>query len=126
MHGPAAGLNAVAPPVDLLLAHADGPREGGPCEAADLLQPFDALGEVLRQPPSLAPSDFSRPREPTGNVSPAHQIREERAISLFVSRRTTEVQLDDQRKFITERLESVRAMLDKYRARAASGAKKRR
>ena len=36
------------------------------------------------------------------------------------------MQLDDQRKFITERLESVRAMLDKYRARAASGAKKRR
>ena len=39
-------------------------------------------------------------------VVEAYQIREERAITLFVSGRITEVQLDDQRKFITERLES--------------------
>ena len=52
------------------------------------------------------------------------QTREDRAITLFVSGRITEVQLDDQRKFITERLESVRAKLDEYRARAASGAEK--
>ena len=44
------------------------------------------------------------------------QTREERAITLFVSGRITEAQLDDQRKFITERLESVRAKLDDYRA----------
>ena len=49
------------------------------------------------------------------------QTREERAISLFVSGRITEVQLDNQRKFITERLESVRAKLDDCRARVASG-----
>ena len=48
------------------------------------------------------------------------QTREERAITLFVSGRITEAQLDDQRKLITERLESVRAKLDEYRARAAS------
>ena len=54
------------------------------------------------------------------------QTREDRAITLFVSGRITEAQLDDQRKFITERLESVRAKLDEYRARAASGAEKLR
>ena len=54
------------------------------------------------------------------------QTREERAITLFVSGKITEVQLDDQRKFITERLENVRAKLDGYRAWAASGAEKRR
>ena len=41
-------------------------------------------------------------------VVEAYQIREERAITLFVSGRITEVQLDDQRKFITERLESAK------------------
>ena len=54
------------------------------------------------------------------------QTREERAITLFVSGRITEAQLDDQRKLITERLESVRAKLDEYRARAASEAEKLR
>ena len=49
------------------------------------------------------------------------QTREERAITLFVSGRITEAQLDDQRKFIIRRLESVRAKLDEYRAWAASG-----
>ena len=39
-----------------------------------------------------------------------------------MSGRITEAQLDDQRKFITERLESVRAKLDEYRARAVSRA----
>ncbi len=37
----------------------------------------------------------------------------------------TEAQLDLQRKFITERLESLRARLDDYRAREASAARKR-
>ena len=54
------------------------------------------------------------------------QTREERAITLFVSGRITEAQLDNQRKFITERLENVRAKLDDYRAWAASGAEKLR
>ena len=54
------------------------------------------------------------------------RTREERAITLFVSRRITETQLDDQRKFITQRLESVRAKLDDYRAQEASGTEKRR
>ena len=52
------------------------------------------------------------------------QTREERAITMFVSGRITEAQLDNQRKFITERLENVRAKLDDYRAWAASGAEK--
>ena len=54
------------------------------------------------------------------------QMEEDRAIRLFVSGKITEVQLDLQRKFITERLESARAKLDDYRAREASGTEKRR
>ena len=53
------------------------------------------------------------------------QIEEDRAIRLFVSGKITEVQLDHQRRFITERLESARTMLDDYRAREAGGAEKR-
>ena len=54
------------------------------------------------------------------------QTREERAITLFVSGKITEAQLDNQRTFITERLESARAKLDDYLAQEASGAEKRR
>ena len=54
------------------------------------------------------------------------QMEEDRAIRLFVSGKITEAQLDLQRRFITERLESARAKLDDYRAREASGAEKRR
>ena len=54
------------------------------------------------------------------------QMEEDRAIRLFVSGKITEAQLDLQRKFITERLESARAKLDDYRAQEASGAEKRR
>ena len=60
VHGPAAGLHPVAPPVDQLGVHADGPGEGGPREAADLVQPFEALGEVLRQPVGLMEDDVLR------------------------------------------------------------------
>ena len=51
-------------------------------------------------------------------------MEEDRAITLFVSGRITEAQLDNQCKFITERLESVRAKLDDYHAWPASGAEK--
>ena len=54
------------------------------------------------------------------------QMEEDRAIRLFVSGKITEAQLDVQRKFITERLESAKAKLDDYRVREASGAEKRR
>ena len=53
-------------------------------------------------------------------------MEEDRAIRLFVSGKITEAQLDHQRRFITERLESARARLDDYRAREAGGAEKRR
>ena len=53
------------------------------------------------------------------------QMEENRAIRLFVSGKIAEAQLDHQRKFITERLESARAKLDEYRAREASGVEKR-
>ena len=54
------------------------------------------------------------------------QMEEDRAIRLFVSGKISEAQLDIQRKFITERLESARAKVDGYRAREASGTEKRR
>ena len=54
------------------------------------------------------------------------QMEEDRAIRLFVSGKITEAQLDVQRKFITERLESARAKLEDYRAREASGSEQRR
>ena len=54
------------------------------------------------------------------------QMEEDRAIRLFVSGKITEPQLDLQRRFITERLESARAKLDEYRAQETSGAEKRR
>ncbi|MDE2842591.1 MAG: recombinase family protein [Chloroflexota bacterium] len=53
------------------------------------------------------------------------QTEEDRAIRLFVSGKITEAQLDHQRRYITERLESARAKLDYYRAQEASGAEKR-
>ncbi len=53
------------------------------------------------------------------------QSEEDRAIRLYVSGKITEPQLDLQRKFITERLESLRAKLDDARARQASRAQKR-
>ena len=43
------------------------------------------------------------------------QSEEDRAIRLYVSGKITEAQLDHQRKFITERLETLRAELDDYR-----------
>ena len=54
------------------------------------------------------------------------QMEEDRAVRLFVSGKITEAQLDLQRKFITERLESARAKLDDYWVQEASGAEKRR
>ena len=54
------------------------------------------------------------------------QMEEDRAIRLFVSGKITEAQLDLQRKFITERLESARAKLDDYLVQETSGAEKRR
>ena len=53
------------------------------------------------------------------------QLEEERAIRLYVAGKITEDQLDLQRKFITERLEGLRARLEDYRAREANGAEKR-
>ena len=53
-------------------------------------------------------------------------MEEDRAIRLFVSGNITEAQVDLQRRFITERLESTRAKLDDYRAQETSGAEKRR
>ena len=53
------------------------------------------------------------------------QMEEDRAIRLFVSGKITEKQLDHQRKFITERLETLRKVLDDHRARESAQEEKR-
>ena len=53
------------------------------------------------------------------------QMEEDRAIRLFVSGKITEKQLDHQRRFITERLETLRATLDGHSAREMEHADKR-
>ena len=53
------------------------------------------------------------------------QSEEDRAIRLFVSGKITEKQLDHQRKFITKRLETLRAELADYRAQQSALAEKR-
>ena len=53
------------------------------------------------------------------------QIEEERAIRLYVSGKIKEDQLDQQRKFILERLETAREKLDDLRAREPMASEKR-
>ena len=53
------------------------------------------------------------------------QFEEDRAIRLYVSEKITEEQLDRQRKFITERLETLRARLADYRAKETASIEKR-
>ena len=53
------------------------------------------------------------------------QVEEERAIRLYVSGKITESQLDQQRRFISERLEAARAKLDSLRARESLATEKR-
>ena len=53
------------------------------------------------------------------------QLEEERVIRLFVSGKITEDQMDHQRRYITERLETLRARLDDYRDRETAETEKR-
>ncbi len=53
------------------------------------------------------------------------QLEEDRAIRLYVSGKITEDQLDRQRRFITERLETLRARLNEYRSQQTALAEKR-
>ena len=53
------------------------------------------------------------------------QVEEDRAIRLYVSGKITEAQLDHQRKFITERLETLREKLNDYRARESAQSERR-
>ena len=53
------------------------------------------------------------------------QMEEDRAIRIFVAGKITEKQLDHQRRFITERLETLRATLDDHRARESAQVEKR-
>ena len=62
------------------------------------------------------PDRRSRARPPTARRVGKVQVEEERAIRLYVSGKITEDQLDQQRRFITERLEAARAALNDLRA----------
>ena len=53
------------------------------------------------------------------------QLEEERVIRLFVSGKITEDQMDHQRRYITERLETLRARPDDYRDRETAEIEKR-
>ena len=53
------------------------------------------------------------------------QVEEDRAIRLYVSGKITESQLDHQRKFITERLETLLEKLNEYRARESAQSERR-
>ena len=53
------------------------------------------------------------------------QFEEDRAIRLYVSEKISEEQLDRQRKFITERLETLRARLADYRSKETASIEKR-
>ena len=53
------------------------------------------------------------------------QMEEDRAIRLYVSGKITETQLDHQRRFITERLETLRERLDEYRVRESAQVERR-
>ena len=53
------------------------------------------------------------------------QVEEERAIRLYVSGKITEDQLDQQRRFITERLEAARSSLHELRARESMTSERR-
>ena len=48
------------------------------------------------------------------------QLEEERLVRLYVTGKLTEEMLDHQRKFITERMEHLRAKVEDYKARAAT------
>ena len=53
------------------------------------------------------------------------QLEEERVIRLFVSGKITEDQMDHRRRYITERLENLRARLDDHRNRETAETEKR-
>ena len=53
------------------------------------------------------------------------QVEEDRAIRLYVSGKITEAQLDHQRRFITERIETLREKLNEYRARESAQSERR-
>ena len=60
-----------------------------------------------------------------GRSNTGHYRARVQAIRLYVSGKITEKQLDRQRKFTTERLETLRLKLDDYRAREMAEAEKR-
>ena len=89
-------------------------------EVKRVIQNPDLLVGGLDPPDSQESSRLEEEITRTERDLRSIQRREERAITLFVSGKITEAQLDDQRKFITERLDNVRTKLDGYRAWAAS------
>ena len=70
---------------------------------------------------STASEELTRAERELSNV----QLEEDRAIRLYVTGKITESQLDLQRKFITERLESLRVRVKECSVRASAQAERR-
>ena len=93
-----------------------GARSRGSCRTAT----SSSLASTLSTPVKMA-KQVARTERDLQNI----QLEEDRAIRLYVSGKITESQLDHQRKFITERLENLRAKLDDYRARESAEVERR-
>ena len=78
---------------------------------------IESLGE---REDAEASGELARAERELSNV----QLEEDRAIRLYVSGKITESQLDLQRKFITERLESLREKVNDCRVRASAQAQR--
>ena len=83
-----------------------------------ILAGIESLGD---REDATASEEVARAERELSNV----QLEEDRAIRLYVSGKITEKQLDLQRKFITERLESLREKVKDCRARESAQAERR-
>ncbi len=96
---------------------------------------WDEVKKVLKDPSVIVPGikslgdredasaseELGRAERELSNV----QMEEDRAIRLYVTGQITQKQLDLQRKFITERLESLRERVKDWRARESAQAERR-
>ena len=72
-------------------------------------RPWEKGGESLAQEQARAERDLREVK-----------LEEERLVRLYVTGKLTEEMLDHQRKFITERMEHLRAKVEDYKARAST------
>ena len=77
---PPTGLDASAPPAQLLGVHAEGSGHAAPAQTAGLLEPHDALGEVLRQDAALYGQ-----RQVVGGGAVRGPLRRDGSLKLFIA-----------------------------------------